>query len=139
SGGDVPPVAAAAGFCIGGAWKPGPLVGIVADFSRHSVSDNHLSINTFLAGLRLYSGEHYHLSGFVTFFAGAERTALAGQPTDWNAVLGPGAGADLRLTDHLVWRGIQADATLSPRGGGFGGSSRFVFCFLPLKGKQSHF
>ena len=129
AGSDVPPATGAAGFCIGGAWKPRPRLGLVAEFNRHFVSDNHLGLNTLLTGVRGYSRENLRLSGFFQFLVGAQQTTLTGQPADWNGVFAPGAGADIRLTDHLVWRAIELDAFLHDRGGNLRLASGFAFRF----------
>jgi hypothetical protein len=122
-----PGSATAAGFCFGGAWKPSPRVGLVANFGRHFVSGAHLSFNTFMVGPRFYSEEQYRLSGFFQVLAGAEHTTTAGQPTNWNVVLAPGVGADIRLTDRLVWRAVAVDLTLTRGPGLLRVSSGFAF------------
>lgn len=131
-GEDIPGSTPAAGFRIGGAWRPSPSTGLVADFGRHFVSDSHASFTTFMAGPRFYSGEHYRTSGFVQFLLGAQWTAFMGassQPTDWNFVLAPGAGVDFRLTNRLVFRAVEVDLHLS-RGPGLARiSSGFAFRF----------
>jgi hypothetical protein len=119
----------AAGFAVGCTWEPTPKFGLVADFGRHFVSDNHASFNTFTAGLRRYSQEQYRLSGFLQVLAGSEQAVVAGQPTHWNFVLAPGAGGDIRLTDKLVWRAIQVDVTITRGSGSVRASSGFVFRF----------
>jgi hypothetical protein len=117
----------AAGFCLGGAWKPVPRLGLVVDFGRHFMSDTHFSANTLMAGPRVYSGERYRTSGFVQILAGAGRPALAGKPTHWSAVLmAPGAGFDVRLTHRLAWRVGQIDLTLDNGVGLLRLSSGFV-------------
>lgn len=67
----------AAGFSLGGAWKPSPDVGVVVDFSRHSLSDNHVTFTSLMGGLRLYSGERFRTSGFVHVLLGTQRTAYS--------------------------------------------------------------
>lgn len=121
----------AAGFRIGGAWKPSPSLGLVADFARHFVTDSHASFTTLMAGPRVSSGEHYRTSGFAQLLLGAQRTAFTGTPgqTDWNYVLAPGAGVDFRLTDRLVFRALEVDLHLSRGPGVARISSGFAFRF----------
>jgi hypothetical protein len=129
AGGNIPGSMNAAGFCLGGAWKPSPRVGLVGDFRRHIVSDSHVSFNTYLAGARLYGEERYRLSGFFQILTGAEQTTFSNQPGDWTYVLAPGVGADIRLTNSIAWRLIQADLTLNRGPGILRVSSGFVFRF----------
>ena len=119
----------AAGFAAGGVWKASPRVGLVGDFGRHFVSDAHSSFNTYLAGIRMYGEERYRLSGFFQILNGAEQTISPHQPANWNYVLSPGVGADIRLTDRIVWRAIQADLTLNRGAGVLRVSSGFAFRF----------
>ena len=128
-GSDIPGATSAGGFCIGGAWKPSARLGLVADFSRHFASDAHASFDTFTAGPRIISREHNRLSGFVQVLTGGERSTLAGQPADWNYVVAPGVGADIRLTDNLVWRAVQVDLTLTQGPGLLRVSTGLVFRF----------
>jgi hypothetical protein len=119
----------AAGFAAGGVWKASPRVGLVGDFGRHFVSDAHSSFNTYLAGIRMYGEERYRLSGFFQILTGAEQTISRHQPADWNYALSPGVGADIRLTDRVVWRAIQVDLTLNGGAGVLRVSSGFAYRF----------
>jgi len=130
SGGeDIPGGTPAGGFVVGGAWRPYPRVGLVADFGRHFASGAGFSANTFMAGPRLYSEEHYRMSGFVQILVGSQQTVLSGQPARWDYVLAPGAGADIRLSDMVVWRALQVDLTLTRAPGLPRVSSGFAFRF----------
>lgn len=131
-GQDIPGGGPAAGFRIGGAWRPSPEVSLVGDFSRHFVSDRHASFTTLMAGPRLHSGEQYRMSGFVQVLTGSQRSALngaSGQQVGWNYVLAPGAGVDIRLTDRLVFRPLEVDLTLTRGPGILRVSSGFAFRF----------
>lgn len=122
----------AAGFCLGGAWKPSPDLGVVVDFGRHFVSDSHVSFTSAMGGLRMYSGERYRTSGFFHILFGAQRTAYSagsGAPAKWDLMLTPGAGFDIRLTDTISFRALQVDLTLSRSPGLLRASSGFVFNF----------
>ncbi len=128
----IPNTAAAPGFCLGVAWKPrdtdkkglhDPY--LVAEFGRH-VSDTHASFNTYLFGAGSHTGERHRLSGFFQVLVGAEEKNL---PLDWNYVLAPGGGADLRLNDKISWRAIQVDLTITHGPGTARVSSGFVFRF----------
>lgn len=122
----------APGFSLGGAWKSSPDLGVVIDFSRHAVSDGHVSFATLMGGLRLYSGERYRTSGFFHVLLGTQRTAYStgfGPAPSWGPTIAAGAGVDIRLTDTITFRALQVDLGLSrspvwPRA-----SSGFVFHF----------
>jgi hypothetical protein len=132
-GDDIPGSAtSAAGFSLGGAWKPSPEVGVVVDFGRHFVSETHVSFSSVMGGVRLYSGERYRTSGFFHILFGAQRTAYStefGPPATWDLMLTPGAGFDIRLTDRIAFRPLQIDLTLSRSPGLLRASSGFVFNF----------
>jgi hypothetical protein len=118
---------AAAGFCIGGAWMPGPTAALVVDVARHSNSDLHLSSTTIMLGPRLTGRERHRTSGFAQILMGARTGGL--QATDqhagWNYVVAAGTGVDVRLADKLVWRAFQVDWVL----GSLRVSSGFAFRF----------
>jgi hypothetical protein len=132
-GDDIPGSAtSAAGFSLGGAWKPSPEVGVVVDFGRHFVSESHVSFTSAMAGLRLYSGERYRTSGFFHVLFGAQRTGYsvgAGTPATWDFMMAPGGGFDIRLTDRVAFRPLQVDLTLGRSAGFLRASSGFVFNF----------
>lgn len=104
----------AAGFRLGGVWKPAPFVGLVADFGRHSASSSSdsFTFTTIMIGPRVYSHETFHLSGFAHLLGGAHRTAVtvSSRPsTEWRSLWSAGAGVDIRLKGGLVFRAVEAD------------------------------
>lgn len=133
SGEDIPGSSGnAAGFCLGAAWKPSPDVGVVIDFGRHFVSDNHVGLTSVMGGVRLYSRERYRASGFVHVLFGARRAAYSagfGPPATWDWMFTPGAGFDIRLTDRIAFRPLQLDLTWTRSPGLLRASSGFVFNF----------
>lgn len=130
SGEDIPGSSGnAAGFCIGAAWKLSPDAGVVIDFGRHFVSDQHVGFTSVMGGVRLYSGERYRTSGFFHVLFGAQRTARFGPPATWDLMFTPGAGFDIRLTDRIAFRPLQLDLTWTKSPGLLRASSGFVFNF----------
>jgi hypothetical protein len=143
SGLRIPGDSGAAGFRVGGAWRETPRFGWVADLSRHFVSDENAGFTTFLVGPRLYNdGFHsryqphgYHRRsdipafGFAELLVGSQRWSQRGQPVNWSLVIGPGVGIDVNLTDHLTFRPIEAELTLTRGAGVLRISSGFAFRF----------
>jgi hypothetical protein len=122
----------AAGFCLGGAWKPTSDLGLVIDSGRHFVSDNHVSFTSVMGGVRRYSDEKYRTSPFFHVLFGAQRTAYSarlGPSPTWDLMIAPGAGLDIRLTDRIAFRAPQIDLTLTKSPGLLRASSGFVFNF----------
>jgi hypothetical protein len=128
----------AAGFRLGGVWKPAPFIGLVADFGRHSASNSSdsFSFTTIMIGPRVYSHETFHLSGFAHLLGGVHRTAVtvaSGPSTEWRSLWSAGAGVDIRLKGGLAFRAVEGDLMLVGHSPGplLGGriSSGFVYRF----------
>lgn len=117
----------AAGFCVGGAWRVTPRLSLVGDVSRHFVSDEQVGFTTLLAGPRVYS-PHFDLPlpipgvrrrlrapafAYVQFLVGSQRSTQEGQPANWNLFAGPGAGVDVKLSDHWIFRPLEIDLALT--------------------------
>jgi hypothetical protein len=129
AGNNIPGGSAAAGYRLGGAWRPNPDVSLVADVSHNFVSDQKFSLTSLLAGPRFYSNQRYRTSGYWQVMFGAQRSAAPGQPAEWNFVFAPGVGVDIRLTDHLTFRPLELELTLSKGNGLLRASSGFAFRF----------
>jgi hypothetical protein len=134
----------AAGFRIGGAWWESPDLSLVVDASRHFVSDQETGITTLLAGPRFYNrgffnrtfhrrSSHHNgdarVTGFAQLMMGSQRSSEHGRLLGWNFVLAPGAGVDIRLTDHLTFRPLELELTLTQGPGTVRASSGFSFRF----------
>ena len=123
----------AVGFRLGGAWKPAPFVGLVADFGRQSRSSSsaNFSFTTILIGPRAYSPETLHMSGFAHLLGGVHRTAVttaSGPSTEWGSLWCAGAGVDIRLKGGLAFRAVEVDLMMVPLADGRI-SSGFVYRF----------
>ncbi len=143
SGLRIPGDSGAAGFRVGGAWREAPDLSWVADVSRHFVSDEQAEFTTLLAGPRFYNhGFHSRFAnngfdkhtgvpafGFVQFLVGSQRWTQQGQPVNWSLVIAPGVGVDVNLSDHLTFRPLELEFTLSRGAGLMRISSGFAYRF----------
>lgn len=84
-------------------------VGLLADvgFHKYSARTGSTSLAPLMAGLRVYSEEHFRTSFFGEGMAGAYRWTVNSGDVNFTTrkgiVLG-GGGMDIRLTRRLVWR-----------------------------------
>jgi hypothetical protein len=99
----------AAGFRIGGAWRPDPHLSLVGDVSHHFISDEQTSFTTMMAGLRVHKNRDTGASWYWQFMAGEQRFAVVNQRTHWNLILAPGVGGDLRISDHFTFRIVELE------------------------------
>lgn len=141
SGLQIPGDSGAAGFRVGGAWRGAPGLSLVADISRHFVSDEQAGFTTLMAGPRFYNhgfpSRFSHADphagvpafGFVQFLIGSQRWTQQGQPVNWSMVLAPGAGVDINLGEHLTFRPLELELTLSRGAGLLRASSGFAYRF----------
>jgi hypothetical protein len=102
------PSGLASGGRAGFVWRRENL-GLVVDFGFHKYSDRTgtTSMTPLMAGLRVYSNEHYRTSFFGEGFAGAYRWNVNSGNVNFTTVKGivsGGGGMDLRLTRRLTWR-----------------------------------
>jgi hypothetical protein len=111
------PSGLASGVRTGFVWRH-ENVGLVADLGFHKYSDRSgsTSLAPLMAGLRVYSEEHFRTSFFGEGLAGAYRwTVNSGNvnfTTRKGIVLG-GGGMDIRLTRRLVWRVFEIQLGLA--------------------------
>jgi hypothetical protein len=119
------------GFRLGGAWRPQPRFCLVADVSHHFNSDDHSRLTALMAGPRFYSHERFRMSGFAQLLLGSQRLSFSGAAgqTAWNFIVAPGAGFDVRLTNHLALRPLELELTLNRGSGLLRASSGFAFKF----------
>lgn len=143
SGLNIPGETGAAGFRFGGAWRETPGLSWIADVGHHFVSDENAGFTTLMAGPRFYkrefhdrlqnNGVHRRLlppaDPFVQFMVGTQRWTQPGQPADWSMVVAPGAGIDANLTDHVTFRLIEIELTLTRGAGTLRVASGFAFRF----------
>ena len=102
------PSGLASGMRAGFVWRQENL-GLVVDLGFHKYSDRTgtTSMTPLMAGLRVYSNEHYRTSFFGEGFAGAYRWNVNSGNVNFTTVKGivsGGGGMDLRLTRRLTWR-----------------------------------
>lgn len=102
------PSGIASGVRTGFVWRH-ENVGLVADAGYHNYSDRtgSTSLAPLMAGLRVYSEEHFRTSFFAEGLAGGYRwTMNSGNVhfTTGKGIVSGGGGMDIRLTRRIVWR-----------------------------------
>lgn len=111
------PTGLASGVRTGLVWHYGNF-GLITDFGVHRYSDRtgSTSISPLMLGLRLDSEERFRTSFFGEGLAGAYRWTVSSGTTKFATVKGivsGGAGMDIRLSRHLVWRVFEIQIAIA--------------------------
>ena len=111
------PSGLAAGARTGFVWRH-ENIGLVADLGFHKFSD-HTGTTTLaplIAGLRVYSDEHFRTAIYGDFLAGAYRWTMHSDSLNFThvkGIAGVGGGMDIRLTRRMVFRLFEAQVLLA--------------------------
>jgi hypothetical protein len=102
------PSGGASGAKTGFFWRKDN-IGLLADFGFHRYSDHDgsTSMAPLMAGLRIYSDEHFRTAFYGDFLTGAYHWTMRSNSVNFTHVKGivsAGGGMDIRLTDRVVFR-----------------------------------
>jgi len=114
---DFGPRGLASGARVGFVWRREKL-GLVAECGFHKYADRtgSTSMAPLMAGLRVYSQEHFRTAFFGEGLAGAYRWTVNSGSTNFATFKGlalAGGGMDIRLTHRLVWRVFEVQLGLA--------------------------